>query len=476
MTANGTQRRVLVIGGGGAGLSAALEARKAGAEVMLVDTAQQVGGATALSGGIVYAADTDVQKQAGVSDTKEELFAYYMTISHYRLEPRLIRTLVEGSQEVVGWLKGYGVTFDPKGLYIAGLETRPRGHKPTGETGGLGPAGGAVIVNALLKAAKAAGVTIRENTRIVALSQTTSGIDARTEGGESISAGAVVLATGGFGASPEMLARFYPDATKHGEWHWYMGPPDNKGDGITMGLSLGGVVVNQNAGCLVETPNFQKVIDAFTPPWLVFVNLQGKRFINEMASYCVLGSAIASQPGSRCYAIFDNAALSIATEDPKFTDPYGLGVALASNWTSDILQKQIRDRRIIQAASLEDLASALKVPVENLKQTVQLWNDDVSQGQDSTFEKPPIMMLPISQPPYFAVDMRPAIIGMTFTGLQIDQNAKLLDGTGKPIPNVYAAGELAAGVEDRIYPAGGTSVATALVFGRIAGINAAKKG
>lgn len=467
-------RHVIVIGAGGAGLAAALEARQAGAEVTLIDGAEKIGGATVMSGGVIFAAGTDVQVEAGIQDNPDELYAYYMGLSHYRLEPRLIRTLAEKSVEVVKWIQGLGVTFDPKRLYIAGIETRPRGHLPTGDTGGLGPAGGAVITATLLKEVEKAGVKVLVGNRIVSLQKSSTRFHAQAENGEPYIGDAVVLATGGFGGSPEMLAKFYPDATKHGDWHWYMGPPSNIGDGINLGLSLGGVVINQNAGLLMDTPNFQRAVDGYLPPWVVLINEDGKRFINEMAPYCVLGDVIAAQKGSHCYAIFDSASLAEARGNPMFTDPYGLGVGLVTNWTTEILDERIKSGQVTQAASLQDLGRLLQIPTEHLEHSVELWNRQVRQGRDSVFQKPSLNMRQIQEAPFFAVDFRPAIIGITFTGLQIDEEARLLDDAGRSIPGLYAAGELVGGLEDRLYPAGGSSIASALVYGRIAGVNAAQ--
>jgi flavocytochrome c len=471
-----TARNVLVIGAGGAGLSAAIAAAAGGARVTVVDAADNVGGATARAGGVVYAAGTRVQQAAGVTDDIDELYAYYMTISHYQLEPRLVRTAVQGSAEVIEWLTDLGVEWDPARLYIAGLETRPRGHMPSGDTAGLGPAGGAVIVAALLRAVAKTGVTIRTGTRATELINDEAGgvTGARTENGDQFHADAVIVATGGFGNSPQMRAKYYPDATIHGDWHWYIGPPENIGDGLAMGLSAGGTVVNENAGVLLETPNFSHVVDAFTPPWLVFVNSRGQRFINEMASYSVLGDVIARQPGSRCYAIFDEGALDSATEDPAFTDPYGLGVDMESNWTADVLRAQTAAGLVHTAPTVESLAKSIGVPPDGLITTIEHWNADVSSGRDGVFDKPPTMLLPIVSPPYYAVELRPAIVGMTFAGLRIDERARVLDTAGRPIAGLYAAGEVTGGLMGQIYPAGGTSIGNALVFGRIAGAEAAR--
>jgi hypothetical protein len=259
----------------------------------------------------------------------------------------------------------------------------------------------------------------------------------------------------------------------HGDWHWYIGPPENRGDGLAMGVSAGGVVVNENAGVLIETPNFSHVVDAFTPPWLVFVNRQGQRFVNEMASYCVLGSVISAQPDSRCWALFDESTLSVATEDAAFIDPYGLGVEMESNWTSEVLKAQIDSGRVVSADTLTALAQDTGIDADGLAATVEQWNADVAVGTDQVFEKPPTMLLPIATPPFHAVELRPAMIGMTFAGLRTDQYAQVLDGAGVPVPGLYAAGELVGGLMGWIYPAGGTSIGNALVFGRIAGVRAA---
>lgn len=471
-------RRVLVVGAGGAGLAAALEAARAGAAVTVLDAADRVGGATARAGGVVYAADTPVQKAAGVEDSVEELFAYLMTISHYRLEPRLVRTSAMCTREVVDWLTDLGVEWPPERLYPGGLETfnHRRGHMPSGDTGGLGPAGGAVIVNVLYTAALEAGVTIRTRTRVAELVHATDGtrvIGVSTDRGERFDADAIVLATGGFGASPEMLARHYPDATEHGDWHWYIGPDENVGDGLRMGIDAGAAVVNENAGVLMETPNFSRVVDGFTPPWLVFVNERGLRFVNEMASYCVLGSVIGAQPGGRCFALFDADALRVATEDPAFTDPYGLGVDMESNWTSEVLNAQIAKGRVYRADTLEALAEVAGIAADGLEASVEAWNADVATGRDRTFEKVPTMLLAVATPPFHVVELRPAVIGMTFAGLRIDDRAHVLDTAGRPIPGLFAAGELTGGLMGWIYPAGGTSIGNALVFGRIAGTEAA---
>jgi flavocytochrome c len=472
--------RVLVIGSGGAGLSAALEAVRHGADVTVLEAGGQVGGATARAGGVVYAAGTDVQRAAGVEDDVDELVAYYMTLTHHQLEPRLLRASAEGTREAITWLGELGITWDPARLYIAGLETRPRGHLPTGDTGGLGPAGGAMIVNALLTAVTAAGVPIRTGTRAASLLKDATGrvTGVETTTGERVEADAVVIATGGFGASTEMVARYWPDAAQHADWQWYLGPDSNVGDGITMALDAGAVVIDHNQGTLMETPNFARINEGFVPPWLVFVNEEGRRFINELDTYCVLGYSINRQPGAHCFAVFDEAAVIGAEKEEanSTVDPYGLGIDLHSNWTGSTLRAQIAGGRITRGSTLAELATAAGFDPDGFETTVEQWNADVEQGHDPAFEKPAKQLLPIAMPPFYAAEVRPAIIGMTFTGLRSDHESRVLDRAGRAIPGLFAAGEITGGLQRHVYAGGGTSIGNAVAFGRIAGRVAATEG
>jgi len=468
-----TPRRVLVIGSGGAGVAAALEASRHGAEVILLESRDQLGGATSWSAGVVFAAGTHTQKKAGVLDTKEELFAYYNAVCQWKVSPKLLGTMVDGSYDLISWLEDLGVIFRPEDLYVAGMELNARGHKPSGDKGGRGPAGGAVIINAIVSAFDERKVQVHTNTRITGITTNASGIEVTSEDGRTFHGDSVVFASGGFGASVEKLARYFPDAVKHEGWFWYMGPDSNQGDAIDMGLSVGGTMVNENNGGLNVTPNFIQEIDAFMPPWLLYINTRGQRFINEIAPYCVVGPTVVAQPESRCWGVFDSRALTYATEHPPNPDPYGLGFKMRSNWEAETLNKEISSGRIIKAETLPELARLTGMPAESLEHTIRKWNQNVMQGKDPEFGKQSSEMLPLDQPPYYAADVRPNVVGITYAGLKIDEEARLLDQFARPIPHFYAAGEAAGGLEKSIYPGGGYSIGAALVFGRIAGKNAA---
>lgn len=466
--------RVVIVGAGGAGLAAALEASRAGADVVLLEAGEEVGGSTARAGGVVYAADTAVQKARGIEDSVDELINYYMTVSRHELEPRLLRRSAEGTRELMDWLGELGVTWDPERLYIAGLEFKPRGHQPSGDRRDLGPAGGAVIVSALLTAVEATAVQIRRGTRVASLLADGHGVvrGVITELGEEIAADAVILASGGFGAGTEMLREYWTDAVKHDDWHWYLGPDTNVGDGVRMGLAAGGEL-RGHGGTLLETPNFGRLNDAFTPPWVIYVNRLGHRFVDETDTYCVMPHVIGKQPDGRCWAIFDETALK-EHADASNVDPYGLGVDLESNWTGPMLRKQIEAGVVKSAGTLAELAELVGIAPAGLEATAELWNADVAVGRDTAFEKVAAPMAPIATAPFYAVELRPAIIGITFAGLRIDENSRVLDRAGRPISGLFAAGEVAGGLDSDIYAGGGTSIGNALVFGRVAARSAVR--
>ncbi|GAA1518328.1 FAD-dependent oxidoreductase [Nocardioides humi] len=462
-----TGRRVIVVGAGGAGLAAGLEAARAGARVLLLEAGDQVGGATARAGGVVYAADTPVQKARGIEDSVDRLVNYYATVSRHELEPRLMRRSAEGTREVIGWLEELGISWEPERLYVAGLEFDPRGHLPSGDTRGLGPAGGAMIVAALLTAVEERPeVEIRTRTRVADLLVEDGRVaGVRLADGTEERADAVVLASGGFGAGAEMLAAHWPEATRHGDWHWYLGPDTNVGDGLRMGLAAG-AELRGYGGTLLETPNFGRLNDAFTPPWLIYVNQRGHRFVDETDTYCVMPHVIARQPGGVCWAVFDDAALR-KVADGGHVDPYGLGVDLESNWTGAMLRRQIDAGVVRTGATLAELAEGTGIAADGLAATVELWNADVAAGRDSVFDKSGELVA-VESGPFYAVELRPAIIGITFGGLRIDDAARVLDTAGRPIPGLHAAGEVAGGLDADVYAGGGTSIGNALVFGRVA--------
>jgi fumarate reductase flavoprotein subunit len=153
-----------------------------------------------------------------------------------------------------------------------------------------------------------------------------------------------------------------------------------------------------------------------------------------------------------------------------------LGIDMHSNWTGSMLRSQIGAGRVKRGATVAELAAVTGIDTDGLATAVTQWNADVAAGRDSAFEKPPKQLLPISTAPFYAAEIRPAIVGMTFTGLRSDHKSRVLDRAGRAIPGLFAAGEITGGLQGQVYAGGGTSIGNAIAFGRIAGRVAATGG
>lgn len=458
---------VIVVGGGGAGMSAAVTAADQGARVMLIDADGKLGGSTALSGGVYYAAGTRVQGELGITDdSADAMFEYYMTLNQYRVEAALARRLSDDSASGLHWLMELGVEFPANDLYRSGVESVPRGHSAKGN--------GAAIAMALEVAVQKRGIDVVTHTRVERLLTDASGwVCGIQAGGTTINAGAVVIATGGFGANPWRLHNLYPEAARHGDAVWYIGNPNCQGDGLDLATGVGGDIVGYNRGLLLTTPNFRKVLEVFVPGWLVYVNREGRRFIRETAEYAVMSGVVGAQTGGTCFALFDDAAKRSARPAARYADAFASG-ALPLNWVADELEAQSRTGKVISAPTLAELANICGIRPGSLEATVTRYNADAARGVDSQFFKDGVDMKPIATPPFHAVEIRPAIVCLTSTGIRIDADTRVLDTRDQPVPGLFAAGETTGGVLGERYIGGGNSIANAIVFGRIAGREAAR--
>ena len=451
-----TDYDVIIIGAGGAGLSAAVSANALGGRVLLVEAGSQIGGSTALSGGVFYAAGTSLQREAGIADdTSDAAYHYYMTLNQYKIDPALVRRLCDDAPQTFEWLRAIGVSFTVDGLYASGVDKIRRGHRAEG--------GGAAITQALEGQLSGKGVDIALNTRVSTLLIEQERVAGITVDGENIRSEAVVMATGGFGANPTMLEALYPDAAAHGGLHWYIGAPTCRGDGITMATATGAKVTTPNRGLLLLTPGFAKDLESYLPGWLMMVNRDGRRFIDETIEYSVLSAALNEQTDRECFGIFDESARAEAKTTRHRPAP---------NWTADRLQDFANSGLLKRAGTLDDLAAMIDVPPATLATSVARYNRNADTSRDSDFFKPNPMLRPIRTPPFYAARIRAAIICWTGTGLRIEVDAHVLDAADRPIPGLFAAGETTGGMFGECYASGGASIGNAIIFGRVAGHNA----
>lgn len=455
---------VIVLGGGGAGLAAAVTAATAGSRVLLAEAADHLGGSTAMSAGVFYAGGTSVQRAAGVQDDLDRMFGYYMALNQWALEPGIVRRYCTESGPALEWLLELGVRYPPEMLYVSGVDDTPRGHQCIG--------GGAGLIAVLGEQARARGVEIRLSTRVEHLVVEDDAVRGVVIDGAHVVAGAVVLATGGFGANRELLAEYFPAALRHGpRWTNYFGNPTSRGDGIAMTRELGADVVGKGWGMLNWTAGFTHEPADFCPPWIVFVNLAGRRFMAEDAAYAVAGNLMDQQPEARCYAILDEAARVGSGDSNDRRDKLGVG---EYTWSSETILAKYEEGLILRADTLDELAALVGIDPAGLANTIARYNADARTGVDTAFCKAGPLR-EIKDGPFYAVEVRASTFGNTFPGLRVDQDTHVQRTNGSTIAGLYAAGEAAGGVMGTRYIGGGNAVGNAIIFGRIAGRVAAQK-
>ena len=457
---------VIVVGGGGAGMTAALHAHEMGASVIIVEADGKLGGATALSSGVVYAAQTEIQRAAGIDDTPNAMFDYIMTLNQWSLRPSMVRILCEGSGPAVDWLAGLGTDFPTDWLARSGVDTVKRGHPANGS--------GAAIAQVLANAVGVAGIETALGSRVEAFIVEDGAVRGIKVEGAELRAHAVVLTSGGFGNNPELIKRLYPTAAAHGDrvFSVYFEVPYNMGDGILLGESVGAHVTGINTGLLNPSTGFGKFVEAFVPFWTMLVNLEGRRFMRETLPYSVSGYLMNEQRDGRTFAIFDEPTLQTFAGDTKSLSPYKSSVG-SPTWFEPMIRQKLREGVVKSAPTLSALAEQIGINAETLQATTERYNRDCLAGVDTEYGKTGPALPPIIQAPFYAVEVRASLIGSGHAGLDITEQCQVLDRNNRTIDGLYAAGEVACAVLGRRYAGGGISLANAFVFGAIAGREAA---
>lgn len=453
---------VVIVGGGAAGLAAALAAADEGARTIVVEAGSRLGGSAAMSGGVIYAAGTSIQAAAGLSDSAEAMYRYFMILNRFELNAGLVRRLCDESGPAVEWLISLGVEFPISLLYAAGLDGVRRGHQACG--------GGDAIMSTLDRHVSShPSIDVAVGNRVTGLVSSGGRVCGVTVGDDAISCEAVILTTGGFGANPELIARLLPATARYGDALWYIGSPYCRGDGIALGESLGAEVTGIDDVTPLLTPGFARDFEPFLPGWFMFVGHDGRRFADETISYSVSGRLLRQLPGGECLAVFDEKARTGESVETMMSDEFPV-----QSWSAERLQAMADAGQIVRAASLGELASAAGIDGPRLQATVDEYNRYCDEGVDQAYFKDPALLRPIRTPPFYAVRIKPSVIGVTGAGLACDREARVLDRAGRPIAGLFAAGETVGGLMGACYIGGGGSLASAFVFGRISGRTAAR--
>lgn len=435
---------VIVIGGGGAGLTAALTAAQGGLKVLLAEKRKVMGGNSNFPRGGGFAVGSKYHKERGLTFTTDDVFESIMGYSHWRGNAPLVRAFLEKSAETLEWLESLGVPFAPiPDGYLRSTKT-PTGIPLRGT--------GADLIKILVQRAQELGVEIRMNTP--ALSLLTKGdrvVGARLliDGMETeVTAKAVVLATGGFGNSPEMVREHL--GLELGRNIYTLYHTDVNGEGIKMAWDVGADSDGMGAQCIFalpepgthscQAPNLQ-----YQP--LLWVNKLGKRFINEAIGNATFkGNAIGRQPDSCCYLILDGSVRRrMETQGFLVPNPFFPAPKL-DNLEESIKQlKAMGNQHVFAADTLEELAEQAGIDQDGLLTTISEYNQMCADGRDTLYAKPAFALIPVTEPRYYALRFYPHMYG-TMGGIRVDEHLRALNKAHHPIPGLYAAGYDANGL------------------------------
>ncbi|AKS30530.1 FAD-dependent oxidoreductase [Mycolicibacterium goodii] len=454
---DGDAADVIVIGGGIAGLSAALSAAESGAQTVLLEKQPSLGGSTAMSGGLFAFADTAEQRAHGISDTPERLQQDLCDVGGARNDSRLLETYATQQGELYRWLKGKGISFGT--VKLGAGQSVARSHHT----------GIHDVIGTLRHAVRATGQgRILQDRRAIQLIRSGSRVSAvvvdTPDGRTRFDArGGVVIATGGFSRSRELLETFAPGQVEALPY----GGLGNTGDGLRMAWRLGAGFrdmgyISGTYGSHPETgPEQHELLCAFYLGAII-VNKHGQRFVDESLSYKVIGDACLRQPDGLGYQVFDSRVRAKSAPGVPLND-------------IDFLEQK---GRVFRADSLDDLASAASIDGSELAATVRRYNQAVQRGAPDEFGRDSLCnhvgeRSLIIEPPFYAYPAK-TLMTSTYCGLTITPKAEVVDIEGSIIKGLYAAGEVTGGFHG-LAPMTGASLGMGALFGRIAGREAARR-
>ena len=445
---------VLVLGSGLAGCAALLAAAEAGQFAVMLEKTSEIGGSTVKSAGLSAFAGTAEQQKQGIADSVELLRKDLLEVGKHRNDERLVDLYCEHQLDTYQWLTQHGVTYGD--VHAASGQSAPRSH-PTDTT--------AMLIH-LLKAAGRLGARLVMDTpaeRLVREGGRVVGVEVRTaDGSRRVLADAVVVATGGFARSPELLARFAPQM----EHALRAGGAGCEGDGLLMAWQLGAGVV--------DTPYIKATYGHFHEmhpdedgtgilavyKGAIAVNRQGRRFVDESLNYKAIGDRALAQPGVTTFQVFDSRVLASSSDEVPIYD-------FAGRASSGLL---------VRADTVAELETQLGLPPDSLVATVEDYNRAIRDGSPDPLGRQHLSgsvgaPFPLEQPPFFAHPSGSVVLA-TYCGLTVNTDLRVLDVFGEPIERLYAAGEVIGGFHGAGYMTG-TSIGKAGIFGRLAGAHAA---
>ena len=441
---------VVIVGAGGAGLTAAVRATQEGAKVLVLEKMPMIGGNSLKASGGMNCADTKFQAALDITDSGvEEFIEDTMNGGHQLNDPDLVRTMAENSSEAVDWLETIGAPL-PK-VAATGGTTHKYLHSPED-----GSPVGSYLIEKLGEEADRLGIEIMLNTKateILMEDGTAVGVKAEDSEHEyTVNAKAVIIAAGGFGANFDLMCSFDPSLANAVTTN----QPGATGDGILMAEAVGAATVDMDQIQLHPTvyqETSMLVSEKMRSLGSILVNQEGKRFTNDLATRDAVSAAELEQTGGYAYIIFDQNLVDQNKSAQEYID---LGMASQGETYEEL------------AANMGLEGDAINAFVE----TMDVWNQAVADGEDKEFGRNNGMDADLSTAPFYAIKIAPGI-HHTMGGIKIDTEAEVISTEGEVIPGLFAAGETTGGVHggNRI---GGNAVCDFVVFGRIAGLQAAE--
>lgn len=459
------ETEIVVIGGGGAGLAAAVQANQLGSKVLVLEKMGKVGGNTILAGGALNAVNDRSEQAIAYNDSVEWHYTQTLSGGDYQGDPLLVHTLVSNAWDGVQWLMDLGMEFQDEtaGLFTVTGGLWPRAHKP------VEPLGTGFFKTYMNYIDSHDNVDVMLNTCateiLVDENGKACGVVATGETGNTVTVKAskgVVMATGGFAANVELRSAYNTQWADLGDSIKTTNHAGATGDGIKMLQKLGADFVQM--GNIQLLPLGDPVTGSLSGniehdvETRIFINKEGNRFVNEGGRRDDMTNALFAQTDAYMWIVMDSDTYPTGDERNNF---------------GETANQLVEAGRAVKADTLEELAEKMNVPADALIAAVTEFNRHAEGGDlagtPDEFGRT-LYKTPIDTAPFYAAARVPTV-HHTMGGVRINVNAQVLDENGNVIPGLYAAGEVTGGIHgaNRL---GGNALTDTVVFGRIAGESA----
>lgn len=438
---------VVVVGSGGAGLAAAIQACDEGAKVLIVEKMSTIGGNTIKASVGMNAAETRFQKLKGIEDSKELFYQETLKGGQFKNNTVLLKEFIERAPQAVEWLAAHNIELSD--ITITGGMSIDRTHRPADRS-----AVGGFLISGLVKNLNKRNIDVMLDTSVTDIRYdkgVVQGVDLLNDDNEAlvINAKSVIVATGGFSANRDMVVKYRPEldgfvTTNH---------KGATGSGIAILQKIGAGTVDMGEIQIhptVEQTTSYLISEAIRGGGAILVSQAGKRFFNEMETRDKVSANIIGLPEKFAYVVFDEQVRM----NNKAADEY------------------IAKGFVISAESPRELAAKLEMDSDALLATLESYNVAVDKQDDVEFGRKTALRHPINQGPFFAIRIAPGV-HHTMGGVTINTDTCVLNSDEQVISGAYAAGEVVGGIHggNRI---GGNAVADIIIFGILAGRNAAQ--